>query len=462
VAKVLPSFKEAHPSWSIRNRAPTVPVTIDWKNPLSRGLCYFVFPNCGVPIEAVSGVVGNNEGALIAPRREGACFDANNGDVYVDFDVPTLSVGGGPFTIAMSSAWSTTTNALYHFGICNTGDFRNFFYMNQATSGRQRFFSRDSNNTTQISQNTSSGWNDESFHMFACTGIYAASESREFYIDGTQRVTNTFGTAGTFVLDVNNVTVGCFQRDTISSYANNQLQYGAFWVDKKSQGDLWSFYENPYQVLKPRVAPVYFLPSAGASTILATGDATLPAFNADATGVIIPTNEVIGDATLPAFTADGTGIVFSTITGTGDATLPAFTAGGVGTVFSTILATGDAALPAFNADATGIVFSTILATGDATLPAFTASGTAATPVVIAATAAATLSSFTASGTAALPSGLDMTANVVLETFEATGYAQVQRHSPTANRIPYVTPTRRGPPPIDRSGFFEDDSLTDLD
>lgn len=253
--------KHYHPDFSQPGRKPVGPVEVDWSNPLARGVFDAWVQVGGLKLNAIVNAVSNDFIQQGAPSSHPGYLSlaANNERAEATLEVP-----GGAFswTIIFEKD-DTSKDSLLGTG---GGGVNTFGIQLYDTSGGVSVFragSYQARSTGVITTGTK--------HVLTITNNGGTGAGTyNIYVDGVKAALTSDGgetvSGGSLLHKLGERADGT--EDFIGKI------YAAIRHNVElSSGAVKSLHKNPYQILKPANAPVYFTPSAAGSTYTLTAEA---------------------------------------------------------------------------------------------------------------------------------------------------------------------------------------------
>ena len=284
--------KRFAPRYGTPKSRPIPPYVIDWRNPITRGLVRYW--SAFEPIDKARGIPLTTEGAAtIAAAEEGPQFQfAATADA---FNAGVTPVSGSQDRTLMARTYATTSGQHYMFNINPTGG-------GVGTNG-ERWTVRIDGNTGLRCEIGGAGYTtaldaNNGHHTIGVKLEGTQMGDHRYFVDGAFEDnganTNSVSTNAAYVVRLGSLTG-----------ANNPIQgmvWAALWDRALTDEEMLSIEQDPYQILKPAVARVYFFPGpTGVS-----GSGTPAAQSATTAGTA--EREITGDGTPAADSVTTAGI----------------------------------------------------------------------------------------------------------------------------------------------------------
>ena len=259
--------KQFHPDFALPDKAPVSVVAVDYSNSLSKDISGFFLPANTSFLDAVRGVYLPS---TVNPANATAAFNTRGRYIATTTDhevaIPERVYGSTEeFTITWLAAKTTSTNNTGM--VCGDPSVNtDFLWMSGAGPGGNTISLR-ANNTTRDASITGIT-NDELCWRSITQTNEGAVQRLTYYAKG---LSSTPGTTVPQPFTVNAITAG-FSAPTLDFEGKFQ---GLMIHDRAlTEAEILALHANPYQLLKPKTDPVYFVPSAAVDGISLTGTVT--------------------------------------------------------------------------------------------------------------------------------------------------------------------------------------------
>jgi len=228
-------------------RKPTLPIEIDWTNPISQGLKHCVVQN--------EDLISNARGLSSSPAvYETGFFQNNDSDGFHLFLSPIISpIQSTPLTtmIRYESPDSSGDNVL----------FGNFAYVNASLNVGWgiRKVGADLELVTGQNLFTRARWTDVLLpfnEMRTYAGVYdAVGANRKLYVDGVDQGSPDTS-ANTGGPGLTSVSIGLFSNDgggyfAGTAHAQGKIEFAYAWDRELTEQEIVSLSRDPYQILRP-------------------------------------------------------------------------------------------------------------------------------------------------------------------------------------------------------------------
>jgi hypothetical protein len=403
--------KQYHPDFATPGKKPIGPAEIDWTDPISVGLKYYIVFNGAEAIDLVSNkpLIPSSTPTQRIITNRGRASDLNGTDFFTLPHSSNIALDG-PITLL----WS---------GVIDTGSaFRHFAGKHSGGGGTNNPFDFRTNNfSTPLVETVraNSGLAIHQgpavplgkFHILTFTQDGLIENAGAYFLDGVKSTSSLSG-SGTGAPSTNTEDVRFGRRSDGAVQMDGAHFVCAAWNRELADVENIRISRDLTSVLKPATAQIYNFPSAAGSDINGTLSVTLDDMTVAGTGEVPITGTLA--STLDDLTVVGTGEI--PIGGTLSTTLDDLTVSGTGVVVSG--ATGTLAVTLDDVSVVGTGTVAVEGTTSVTLDDLTVVGTA--EAAVAGTLSSTLDDLTVSGTGAVGTFSVGILDVTLDDVTAVG------------------------------------------
>lgn len=245
----LPLPKQFHPDFATPNRQPIGEVEVDKSNSLSKGLTDFLLPHGNSVIDVVSNrnwiATVNPSNGLMAMNRFGRYIDCINGDHEATIRSKTFTTND-PWSVTWLAS-KTTAGA--DNGMFITNNDLGFIWMRSDGSEMQL---RNSSGAESVTLDIASITHDQ--HIWR-TITYDGNDGNFAYYAGGLSDTGAQENSGSYVWDT------LFGGWSVASEFGLVGDFQGLMIHDKelSKSEAEELHKNPYQILKPKQPPMYFV-----------------------------------------------------------------------------------------------------------------------------------------------------------------------------------------------------------
>lgn len=242
-----------------RTRQPVAPASIDWRNPLTRGLAHCLLPSAGLR-DRVTGEQWVNVGAasVIAPGRHGMARDTRGGDGSLKLE-PARNVAGAAQThLLLAGKSSQSIDGAGFVAVGSLADEESFTLISYNSTFAAKSIDGRSSSTLSSVDPVAAG-------AFIFTGDGAGSE---LYYGGdkylSSAITPTPRASSRLVIFGDRYADGTY-------VIGGQVFLYAFWPRRLAFGEIMALSANPWQLFEPEFIP-NFMPVVTAQYARPTSD----------------------------------------------------------------------------------------------------------------------------------------------------------------------------------------------
>lgn len=239
---------------------PQEAVSVDWSNPLARGLREWDAPALRpyLPLGTPT----------LAPTRGGVAFTGGGASArYRNADQPSLDVTGARTVLAVFVGVGATDTRAY--GIADSGNYIFYLGSSPITAARGRIWFRFPSGDVDIGQTSATVFEANVPHTFVLRQTPGTPASFASFVDGIADASGTgtvSGSASGVQVGIN----GLVRASGGASYNASGVLLGLVWDRALSDAEIAAVSANPWQLFQPRRIPVPVSAAGGGGVTLDT------------------------------------------------------------------------------------------------------------------------------------------------------------------------------------------------